>query len=97
MITAGVVLLSFAFFIGLALADEYVLINFMLPVFLVGIGAWLYATNPPYFLGFMLWAYFISPFFRRLLDYAVLEFSTRSTMSVAPVIVAGLLGLTFIR
>ncbi|NND72395.1 MAG: hypothetical protein HKN43_12545 [Rhodothermales bacterium] len=97
LITAGVVLLSFAFFIGLALAREFVLINYMLPVFLVGIGAWLYATHPPYFIGFLLWAYLISPFLRRVLDYAVGEFSTRSTMSVAPVIIGGLLGLTFIR
>ena len=97
LITAGVVLLSFAFFFGLALAQEYVLINYMLPVFLVGIGAWLYATHPPYFIGFLLWSYLVSPFLRRVLDFAVGEFSTRSTMSVAPVIIGGLLGLTLLR
>lgn len=97
LITCGVILMSVAFFFVLAIAREYELINYILPVFLVGIGAWLYATRPPHFIGFLLWAYFLSPFLRRVLDYAVGEFSTRSTMSVAPVIVCSILGLTFIR
>ncbi len=97
LITGGVILLSFAFFFILAIMREYEMINYLLPVFLVGVGAWLYATHPPYFMGFLVWTYLASPFLRRVLDYAVGEFSTRSMMSVAPVIVTGILGLTFIR
>jgi len=35
------------------------------------IGGWLYATASPLFLGFILWIWFLTPFLRRVIDYAV--------------------------
>ncbi len=40
-----------------------------------GVGFWLYLTNPPLYIGFTWWIWFVSPFVRRVIDYSIGAFT----------------------
>lgn len=64
-----------------------------------GIGFWLYVSNPPLYLGFVWWMWFLTPFIRRLADYQLGAFTppTEALILLAPFIVTSISGLTLIR
>lgn len=43
-----------------------------------GVGFWLYLTNPPLYVGFAWWIWFVSPFVRRIIDYSIGSFTPPS-------------------
>ena len=64
-----------------------------------GIGFWLYISNPPLYLGFVWWIWFLTPFIRRLADYQLGAFTppTEALILLAPFTVTAISGLTLLR
>lgn len=64
-----------------------------------GIGFWLYISNPPLYLGFVWWMWFLSPFIRRLADYQLGTFTPpkEALILLAPFVVTAISGLTLLR
>ncbi|MFO8100171.1 MAG: hypothetical protein R6T83_11205 [Salinibacter sp.] len=64
-----------------------------------GIGFWLYISNPPLYLGFVWWVWFLSPFIRRLADYQLGTFThpKEALILLAPFAVTGLCLFTVFR
>lgn len=56
-----------------------------------GVGFWLYLTNPPLYVGFTWWIWFISPFVRRIIDYSIGSFTPpkMAVVLLAPYVVTG--------
>lgn len=63
------------------------------------IGFWLYISNPPLYLGFVWWVWFLTPFIRRLADYQLGAFTppTEALILLAPFTVTAISGLTLLR
>lgn len=57
-----------------------------------GVGFWLYLTNPPLYVGFTMWIWFVSPFVRRIIDYSLGAFTppNMALALLAPYVVTGL-------
>ena len=64
-----------------------------------GIGFWLYISNPPLYLGFVWWVWFLSPFIRRLADYQLGAFTPpkEALILLAPFAVTSLCLFTVFR
>lgn len=64
-----------------------------------GIGFWLYISNPPLYLGFVWWVWFLSPFIRRLADYQLGAFTPpkEALILLAPFAVTSICLLTVFR
>ncbi|MFP4228437.1 MAG: hypothetical protein ACLFTE_06375 [Salinivenus sp.] len=64
-----------------------------------GIGFWLYISNPPLYLGFVWWLWFLSPFIRRLADYQLGEFThpKEALILLTPFVVTSLCIITVFR
>jgi len=63
--------------------------NLLGPAYLLAslfIGAWLYATASPLYLGFVLWLWFVTSFVRRVIDYQIGQFTppSRSLVLLTP-------------
>ena len=64
-----------------------------------GIGFWLYISNPPLYLGFVWWVWFLSPFIRRLADYQLGAFTPpkEALILLTPFVVTSLCIFTVFR
>lgn len=59
------------------------LLSVAYPAAALGLGAWLARRNPPQFVAFILWLFFLSPFIRRINDYTG-GWTPISTLSLTP-------------
>lgn len=60
------------------------------PLAAVGVGGWLYMTRPVLYVGYTWGVWFVTPFVRRLVDFAAGGFDATSPIMVAPLLVTGL-------
>jgi hypothetical protein len=84
--TAGLVLLSAVGFLLLLWSQQTQLLGAAYLATSVLIAAWLYATSSPLYLGFVLWLWFLTPFIRRVIDYALGTYTppARSLVMLTP-------------
>ncbi len=79
------------------LLDAVYIANFIIPGSAFLVGAWLYATRPVLYLGFVWWVWFLTPFFRRFVDYHVGYHNPVSFIMLSPYLVTGISVLTLFR
>lgn len=95
--TVGLVAVCACLLIALLFSPEADLTKIVYPIAVVGVGLWLYATQPPLYLGFTWWIWLITPFARRIIDYQTGGFDPVNPAVLAPLLVTCLTILTFIR
>ena len=81
-ITGALALLSLAAAALLVWSGQSALVG---PTYLASaflIGSWLYASSSPLYLGFVVWLWFLTPFLRRVIDYAVVGSYTPPSQSL---------------
>jgi len=96
-LAAFVFLISLAAVVVTFLAGQPFYNNFIIPLAALILGAWLYATRPVLYLGFVWWVWFLTPFLRRFVDYQVGTHNTMSFIMLCPYLVSGIAVLTLFR
>lgn len=91
-LTLGVCVLIPFYWIGRA--D---LLIFAYPIVAGLLGAWLYAKQPVFYLGFSLWIWSITPLVRRLIDYQIGEYVSLNLAMVAPLLVSAMTIISIFR
>ncbi|WP_022834427.1 glucose-6-phosphate isomerase [Salisaeta longa] len=72
-------------------------LNYLIPMVALGIGGWLYLTNPMLYLGFTWWMWFIAALLRRLVDWQVGYYNPLSYIILTPYLLSGLSLFTMLR
>ena len=71
-------------------------IKLIYPVLALGVGALLYWKNPPFYLGFIWWIWFLTPFIRRVVDYQI-GWTPMNPIVLTPYLVTLLAFFTFLH
>jgi len=94
---AGLIAICACLLIALLFSPQAEVTKLVYPVATVAIGLWLYATQPPLYLGFVWWVWLITPFIRRVIDFQTGGFDPVNPAVLAPLLVTCLTVLTFVR
>lgn len=102
LLAIGIVLLNLCVMSVLMLSSSVHVVKLVNLFYLgsaAGIGFWLYVSNPPLYLGFVWWMWFLSPFIRRLVDYQLDTFTPpkQALILLAPYVVTLISAFTLIR
>ena len=95
--TIGLIAISACLLIGLLFSPYAPLTKLAYPGAMLAIGLWLYATQPPLYIGFTWWVWFVTPFVRRYIDYQTGGFDPINPAVLAPFVVTGLTVFTLFR
>lgn len=102
LLAIGIVILNLCLLVGLMMSPSIHvvrLVNLFYVALSAGVGFWLYISNPPLYLGFVWWMWFLTPFIRRLVDYQFDSFThpKEALILLAPYVVTSLAAFTLIR
>ncbi|MEZ4700861.1 MAG: hypothetical protein R2834_11065 [Rhodothermales bacterium] len=93
----GLLLLYLAIFGFLLWGRHADLLNYYYPIASLIIGFWFYWEMPTFYLGFVWWTWFLTPFVRRIIDYQLGYYSLDPLSMLTPFIVVLLTVFTFFR
>jgi hypothetical protein len=93
----GLVLLYLAIFGFLLWGQHADLLNYYYPVASLVIAFWFYWEMPAFYLGFVWWIWFLTPFVRRIIDFQLGYYSLDPLSMLTPFVVVMLTVFTFFR